>query len=165
MLAPPSSRKFFSYITGNRFPPIAYGFVLTVFPGWLTVAGWQAFAASGGFLTGTIIQGLIVMNHPDYNFQRWHGTLLFWAVILVAVLVNTIMLNLLPKIESVILVIHVLGFFAILIPLVYMAPHGTASDVFTVFVNGGGWKTTGLSFFVGITGNVFAFLGKPSFTS
>ncbi|KAI4187238.1 MAG: hypothetical protein L6R41_002956, partial [Letrouitia leprolyta] len=43
-----------------------------------------------------------------------------------------------------------------------MAPHGTASDVFTVFVNGGGWKTTGLSFFVGITGNVFAFLGADA---
>ncbi|KAL9023162.1 MAG: hypothetical protein Q9196_007359 [Gyalolechia fulgens] len=94
------------------------------------------------------------MNNPDYNFQRWHGTLLFWAVILVGVLVNTVMLSLLPKIESVILILHVLGFFAILIPLVYMAPHGTASDVFTVFVNGGGWKTTGLSFFVGISGNM-----------
>lgn len=159
MLAPPSSRKFFSYIIGIDSFPIDRSIILTILLGWLTVAGWQAFAASGGYLSGTIIQGLIVMNNPDYNFERWHGTLLFWAVILIGVLVNTVMLSLLPKIESVILIIHILGFFAILIPLVYMAPHGTASDVFTVFVNGGGWKTTGLSFFVGITGNVFAFLG------
>ncbi|KAL9599546.1 MAG: hypothetical protein Q9219_003790 [cf. Caloplaca sp. 3 TL-2023] len=136
--------------------------MLTIIPGWLTVAGWQAFAASGGYLTGTIFQGLIVLCKPDYQFERWHGTLLFWAVILLGVFVNTVMLSVLPKLEGVILIIHVLGFFGILIPLVYMAPHGTAADVFTTFINGGGWKTTGLSFFVGLTGNVFAFLGTDA---
>lgn len=99
------------------------------------------------------------MNRPDYNFQRWHGTLLFWAVIFIAVLVNTVIINALPKIEGFILVIHILGFFALLTPLVYLGPHGTAADVFTVFLNEGGWPTQGLSLCVGIIGNVFAFLG------
>ena len=139
--------------------------LFTTIPGWLTVAGWQAFTASGGYLCGTLIQGLIVLNNPDYDFQRWHGTLLFWAVIFVGVLVNTVMLSLLPKLECLILIIHVLGFFGVLIPLVYMAPHGTASEVFTMFLNEGGWQTTGLSFFIGLTGNVFAFLGMSSFLS
>ncbi|KAL9000335.1 MAG: hypothetical protein Q9169_001052 [Polycauliona sp. 2 TL-2023] len=49
-----------------------------------------------------------------------------------------------------------------MIPLVYMAPHGSATDVFTLFVNAGGWQTTGLSFFVGIYGNVFSFLGTDA---
>lgn len=111
-----------------------------------------------------MIQGLIVLNNPGYHFQRWHGTLLFWAVIFVAVLVNTVISSLLPKLECLILIIHVLGFFAILIPLVYMGPHGSASDVFTMFLNEGGWQTTGLSFFVGLVGNVFSFLGKVSHT-
>lgn len=128
--------------------------------GWLTVVGWQALVASGGFLCGTLIQGLIVLNHPGYVFERWHGTLLFWAVLLVAIFVNTIISSLLPKIEGLILILHVLGFFAILIPLVYMAPHGSASDVFTLFLNEGGWSTQGLSFFVGLVGSVFSFLGE-----
>ncbi|KAI4267972.1 MAG: hypothetical protein L6R38_008013 [Xanthoria sp. 2 TBL-2021] len=145
MLAPPSSRRFLSYITG-----------------WLNVIGWQAFLASGAYLCATIIQGLIVLNYPEYNAQRWHGTLLLWSVICVAVLVNTVIVSLLPKLECVILIIHVLGFFAVMIPLVYMAPHGSAKDVFTLFVNGGGWQTTGLSFFVGLYGNVFAFLGTDA---
>ncbi|MCJ1261565.1 hypothetical protein MMC22_001430 [Lobaria immixta] len=127
--------------------------------GWLTVAGWQALVASGGFLCGTLIQGLIVLNHPGYVFERWHGTMLFWAVLLVAIFVNTIISSLLPKIEGVILILHVLGFFAVMIPLVYMAPHGSASDVFTIFLNEGGWSTQGLSFFVGLLGSVFSFLG------
>ncbi|KAL8752452.1 MAG: hypothetical protein Q9184_005731 [Pyrenodesmia sp. 2 TL-2023] len=130
--------------------------------GWLTVAGWQAFTASGGYLCGTLIQGLIALNNPEYNFQRWHGTLLFWAVILVVVIVNTVISSLLPKLECLILIIHVLGFFAILIPLVYMAPHGNATEVFTTFLNQGGWQTTGLSFFIGLQGTVFAFLGADA---
>ena len=142
MLAPRSSRKFLSFLTG-----------------WLTVTGWQASVASGGYLSGTLIQGMIVLNYPNYNFQQWHGTLLLWAVILIAVFINTVVSSLLPMLEAIILIIHVLGFFAILIPLVYMGSAGSASSVFTSFINDGGWSTQGLSFFVGLIGNVFAFLG------
>ena len=145
MLAPRSSRKFLSFLTG-----------------WLTVTGWQASVASGGYLSGTLIQGMIVLNHPQYNPQRWQGTFLLWAVILVAVFINTVISSLLPMLEGLILIIHVLGFFAIMIPLVYTSSHGSASTVFTSFVNEGGWSSQGLSFWVGIIGNVFAFLGEPS---
>ncbi|KAL8649564.1 MAG: hypothetical protein Q9210_004328 [Variospora velana] len=127
-------------------------------PGFLSVVGWQFVTASGAFLCGTLIQGLVALTNPTYMPERWHGTLLLWAVIFVAVIVNTVLSNLLPKLECLILIIHVLGFFAVLIPLVYMAPHGDAASVFTVFVNQGGWPTTGLSFMVGLTGNVYAFL-------
>ena len=143
MLAPRSCAKFLSYITG-----------------WLTVGGWQAAVASGGFLTGTLIQGLIALTVPSYNPKSWHGTLLFWAVIFFAVFINTIVSSLLPKFEGLILILHIIGFFAILIPLVYLGPHGSADEVFTTFLNGGGWPTQGLSFFVGLIGNVFAFVGK-----
>ncbi|KAL8900184.1 MAG: hypothetical protein Q9207_005820 [Kuettlingeria erythrocarpa] len=145
----------------SLFPDQRWRF-LSYITGWLTVAGWQFFTASGGYLSGTLIQGLITLNNPEYNFQRWHGTLLFWAVILVAVIVNTVVASLLPKLECLILIIHVLGFFAIVIPLVYMAPHGNATEVFTMFLNEGGWQTTGLSFFIGLQGNVFAFLGADA---
>jgi len=145
MLAPRSSRKFLSFLTG-----------------WFTVTGWQASVAGGGYLSGTMIQGLLVLNYPAYDWKQWHGTLLLWAVILVAVFINTVVSSALPMLESIILILHVLGFFAIVIPLVYMSSHGSASDVFTSFVNEGGWSTQGLSFFVGIIGNVFAFLGMSS---
>lgn len=128
--------------------------------GWLTVTGWQAIVASGGYLCGTLIQGLIVLNHPTYTFERWHGTLLFWAVLFLAFIINTVLSSLLPKFEVLILLIHTLGFFVILIPLVHLAPHGTPSDVFKLFINGGGWPTMGLSFFVGLLGTVFSFLGS-----
>ena len=130
--------------------------------GWLTCLGWQSATASSAFLGGTMIQGLIVLNNPDYEPQRWQGTLLFYAMILVAVIFNTWLVRYLPKIEGLVLIIHIAGFFGVLIPLVYLAPHGSSKDVFTQFVNGGGWSTQGLSFFVGIVTGVYSFLGQCS---
>lgn len=143
MLAPRSSAKFLSYITG-----------------WLTVGGWQGAVASGGFLTGTLIQGLIVLTVPSYDPKGWQGTLLYWAVIFFAVFINTIVSSTLPKFEGLILILHIIGFFVILIPLVILGPHENSADVFKTWLNEGGWPTQGLSFFVGLVGNVFAFVGK-----
>lgn len=102
---------------------------------------------------------MAVLGNPNYTPKPWETTLLLWAVIFLAVFINTVVSRALPKIESLIMILHIVGFFAILIPLVYMAPQGKASDVFTVFMNGGGWPTTGLSFFIGLLGPVFAFGG------
>ena len=139
----------------NQQPVLIYG-------GWITCAGWQAAVAATGFFLATLTQGLVVENHSEYNFQRWHGTLLAWAAILLAVVFNTVLIRALPKVEGMVLVLHILGFVAIFIPLVYLAPHSTASEVFTVFLNGGNWNSQGLSFFIGLVGNASAFLGKSS---
>ena len=107
-----------------------------------------------------MLQGIIVLNRPSYEPQRWQGTLLFYAVMLFGVIFNTFLVKFLPKVEGLILIIHIAGFFGILIPLVHLAPHGSASDVFTQFSNGGEWSTQGLSFCIGIVTGVYAFLGQ-----
>ena len=106
-----------------------------------------------------MIQGLIVLTNPSYVPQAWHGTLLFWAVNAFSIGINSGGGKLLPRFEGLILILHILGFFAILIPVTYMADHGTATEVFTQFLNLGEWPSQGLSFFVGIMGCVFAFVG------
>ncbi|TVY55613.1 Choline transport protein [Lachnellula suecica] len=145
ILAPANCAKFLSYITG-----------------WLTVIGWQAGQASVAFISASMIQGMVVLNHPEYTPTRWQGTLIFYAVIAFIVFINTYLARWLPKIEGAVLCVHILGFFAILIPLVYLAPHGSTTDVFATFINGGGWNTDGVSFFVGLTTSVFSFLGADS---
>ena len=76
--------------------------------------------------------------------------------------INTFLSGILPAIEVVILILHVLSFFAILIPLVYLAPsHNSAKDVFTTWINSG-WPTQALSFFIGIQGNALAFVGSDA---
>jgi choline transport protein len=103
-----------------------------------------------------------VLADPTYNFQVWHGVLLYWGLILFSVVINTVVSSLLPKFEGLILILHILGFFAIMFPLIILGPHASASEVFQTFVNGGNWPTNGLSFMVGLLGNVFAFFGADA---
>ncbi|KAJ6446454.1 GABA permease [Purpureocillium lavendulum] len=142
MLAPRSCSKVLSYVTG-----------------WLAVGGWQGTVATGSYLCGSMIQGLIIMTVSSYDPQPYQGTLLSWAVAGFCVFINVLASIWLPRFESLILVLHIGGFFAILIPVVVLGPHSDATTVFTTFQNGGGWPTQGLSFFVGMIGQVFAFVG------
>jgi choline transport protein len=119
---------------------------------------WQACLASTSYLGGTIIQGLLVLNYPTYGFQRWHGTLLLFAVTLFAFFFNTYLAAQLPKVEGAVLILHIVGFFGILITLTYLAPHGSSKDVFATYLTLGGYGP-GTSFFVGLITTVFAFLG------
>ncbi|TRX90034.1 hypothetical protein FHL15_009135 [Xylaria flabelliformis] len=112
--------------------------------------------------TGTIIQGLIILNYPDYEPQNFHGALLAWAVIAVCIFVNTVVAGLLPVLEGLILLIHVLGFIAILIALVYLSPHSSAEDVFFRPLNEGNWPSQGLSYLIGFIGNVATFVGADA---
>lgn len=115
--------------------------------------------AATAYVTGTLIQGLLILNYPSYDYQRWHATLLFYAVVAGGLFINTYLGRLLPQIESLVLFFHILGFFGILIPLVYLSPHQSAKEVFTTFYNGGGWSSNGLSFFVGLVTAMDAFPG------
>ncbi|KAH7069133.1 amino acid/polyamine transporter I [Paraphoma chrysanthemicola] len=144
MLAPKSSRKFLSFITG-----------------WVTLIGWQATTASSAYLAGTVLQSTILMLQPNYAPKPYQAMLLGWAVLAFAVLINTVGSKTLAHFEGLILILHILGFFAILIPLVYLSQHNDAS-IFTTFVNSGGWSTQGLSFMVGLPSSVFALVGVDS---
>ena len=109
-----------------------------------------------------VIEGLTVLFAPGYHYERWQGTLIIITVATFSVLFNTFLARHLPKIELFMLACHVLGFFAILIPLWVCGPHNSASDVFTMFTNSGGWPSTGLSCLVGLTAPVFSLIGPDS---
>ncbi|KAI4862311.1 amino acid transporter [Hypoxylon rubiginosum] len=148
MLAPSSARKFLGYMTG-----------------WLTITGWQATVASAAYLTGTMIQGLILLTHPDYEqpAQNWHGTLLLWGVILLSYTINTAIGMLLATFEGLVFFLHILGFFGVLLSMVLLkSEHASSEDVFNTFFNSGDWQTQGLSFCIGILGIVYAFVGGGS---
>lgn len=100
------------------------------------------------------------MTNPSYDSKPWHTVLLLWAAIGFAVFVNAVIGRLLPRVEGLILVVHILGFFAVILPLIFFGPHQDASEVFRTFLNKGNFTTEGLSFMVGIAGTAFPFLGK-----
>lgn len=130
--------------------------------GWLCVLGWQAGSAAGCYLAGTEIQGLIILNHPNYVPQRWHGSLIAIALVFFSLFINTILARNLPSIEGLILVLHIFGFIAILIPLWLLAPLSSAHEVFTTFNDGGDWRSMGLAVLIGILSPQLALIGPDA---
>ncbi|KAK3718751.1 hypothetical protein LTR37_004970 [Vermiconidia calcicola] len=128
--------------------------------GWITFWGWQLTTASPAYLAATMIQALAVLNYPDtYVYQQYHGTLIYWCIILLGVVVNVGFAKWLPRLEGFLFIWHVVGFFAVLIPLVYLAPQTSAEFVFSSTVNSGQWPNYGISFCVGLIVNTFPFVG------
>ncbi|KAI4285961.1 MAG: hypothetical protein L6R38_000254 [Xanthoria sp. 2 TBL-2021] len=133
--APPSVQKFLSFLTG-----------------WLATLAWQTGIASGSYLTASQIQSLMLLNDLSYVFERWHGTLLIIAIATVAICLNVFFSKQLPQIEIFMLILHFVGFFAIVIALWVTASRTPAKVVFTEFRNNGGWPDLGLSVLIGLTG-------------
>nr|POF04539.1 putative amino-acid permease pb24d3.02c [Quercus suber] len=143
--APKSAQKFLSFVTG-----------------WLCVLGWQVNIASGSYLVALQLQGIIVLNNEGYVAQPWHATLMIIAVAIIAICFNTFFAKKLPLIEGLILIIHIFGFFGILIPLWALSPRAPAKEVFTEFTNVNGWPTQGLACLVGIIGPMYSLIGPDS---
>jgi len=143
--APRRAQKFISYLCG-----------------WTSVLGWQVGLASLTFLVGTMIQGLIILNVETYIPHPWHGTMLVIAIVAFCIIFNTFLARRLPMVEGIVLIVHILGFFAVLIPLWVLAPRNSAASVFTEFTNLGGWNSQGLSFMVGLLAPIYTLIGADS---
>ncbi|KAH7127234.1 amino acid/polyamine transporter I [Dendryphion nanum] len=145
MIAPKKWKNFLSYLTA-----------------WLTLLAWQAMAASIACFLATLTQGMIVLTRPDYVSHPWHTVLLMWAYMGLAVAVNSSTSRILASFEGMALILHLAGFFCILVPLVYYAPKTDAVSVFTTFLNGGGWSSQIISVFVGLPASAGPLLGADS---
>lgn len=87
---------------------------------------------------------------PSYTWDGWRGTLLVIGIVVFSVLFNTVLAARLPFIEGILLILHVAGLFAIIIPLWVMAPIGNARDVLIEFEDNGNWGNTGVSTLIGL---------------
>lgn len=102
-------------------------------------------------MVGSTMQGLIALNVKDYVWHPYHGTLLTIAAITFSIAFNTVLARKLPLIEGIVLILHLAGLFAIIIPLWVMAPRANARTALLDFTNYGGWPSTGLSAMIGLT--------------
>lgn len=89
------------YRWAAELAPKKYFRIVSWIFGWVTFWGWQLTTASPAYLGATIIQAMLVLNYPEsYVFHRWHGTLIYWAIILLGVIVNACFAKWLPKLEG-----------------------------------------------------------------
>src|SRR6266536_214667 len=84
----------------------------------MSTLSWQAGNASGSFLTGTIVQALITLNHDTYEAQSYQGTLLVFAMVVVLYIVNIWAAQVWPKIQNGLMILHILGFLVVIIVMV-----------------------------------------------
>lgn len=85
---------------------------------------------------------------------------MMYACLLLVVAVNTIGARLLPQVEHLVLILHTLGFLAILIPLTAMASKSSGSFVFSTFdASETGWNSNGVAWFVGLISTNLPFVG------
>lgn len=135
---------------------------LTASTGWMCAIGWQAAIATTAFASAQQLQGLIALNLSSYTVQGWQSALFTIAITTFAVVWNTVLASKLPSIENVVLVLHVLGFFAFVIVLWVMGPSSDPKATWTHFEDNSGWGNVGLSTLVGILGPIVTLIGSDS---
>ena len=79
--------------------------------------GWQVGLTGGSLIASQQFEALIVLANPDYVIKGWHGSLLTIAVTMFAIVCNTVLIRKLPLLEGIVMVLHVFGFFAVLVAL------------------------------------------------
>lgn len=66
--------------------------------------------------------------------------------------------------EGLVLLLHVAGFFGIMVPLWVLAPRSPSKQVWTVFEDANGWGNVGLACLVGMNSPVLSLLGADAAT-
>jgi choline transport protein len=123
---------------------------------------WLAGTAGGSFIMGTLIQGTLTAYQPSYVPQRWQGTLFVFATSVVEGLINIYGVNFLPRLQTIMIFPHGLGWIAVIAFLASLAEHTSAHDVFLNFTSNGGWEPIGLSVMVGQITSVYMLILSDS---
>ena len=125
--------------------------------------GWISFTASAPFLAATMIQGLIILNLPSYNPQRWQGGLLYWALVGLSTIINIWGSRLLSVVEGLSLFVHLAAFLANFIVILVVTPaKNPASFVFTLYENNSGWSSDGVAWSIGMLSSCYVLTGQLS---
>lgn len=112
-------------------------------------------------LVGTLIQGVISINKPEYTSPRWHGTLLTMGAIAISLLANVYGNRALPHWQNAAFALHCLVYLAVVIPVWVYAPRAPIADVFTDFQDLGGWGLP-LAIMIGQTSGINPLTGVDS---
>ncbi|KAG9192505.1 hypothetical protein G6011_11239 [Alternaria panax] len=133
--------------------------------GWISVFAWQTFTASAPFLGATMLQGIIVLNYPDYSYQRWHGTMLYWAFLGLATLVNVFAIRSMQWILHATFALHVVLWLVLVVVICVVSPtKHSAEFIFATYINESGWSSDGVAFSIGLLSSTYVLAGYDSAT-
>lgn len=107
-----------------------------------------------------MIQGLAILNYPEYEPQRWHLTLIIIGMLVVEALMNMYTFWLIPWLELLAGIMHIGLFVIFLVVLVALAPRHSADYVFLTTTSVSGWNSTFVSWNIGLLTPAWGFVGE-----
>lgn len=143
----------------SEFAPASCQRFLSYSAGWMSTLGWLASTASSVFVCSTLIQSLVEITNVEFVFPNWQYTLMSIAFLVITIFFNTWGAKSLPAIETASLIGHILCFVVTIVPLWVMCPKNSATEVFTSFVDNGGWGNIGTACLVSQVSVLYCNLG------
>lgn len=127
----------------------------------MSVFAWiTATAASPAYLAN-VVQGLLIFNYESYEPQRWHGTLIMWAFVIVPVLCNFWFRKLLNTLEMIGGICHFVFLVISVITLAVLARRSTADFVFNTLTHDlSGWTNPAIAWSIGLLTVTFPITGE-----
>lgn len=133
---------------------------ITWLQGWTTWFAWISLVCGSANFTAYILQGIAIMNYPEYNPERWHTTLIIFALMLVQTLMNLYTWRCIPILEVIAGILHIVLFVIFIAVLLAMAPKQSAKFVFLESTPpSSGWTSTFISWNLGLIAPVWGFVG------
>ncbi|KAK2788386.1 hypothetical protein FQN52_006710 [Onygenales sp. PD_12] len=142
LLAPEKQRKFITWMQG-----------------WVTWFAWVTALAGSTSGEAAVLQGLISTNYPDYVPERWHLTLIMYALLITVGLVNMYAFWLIPWLELASGVMHVVLWIIFVVVLVTLGPRHKADFVFFEGGAQSGWTSSFVAFNLGMLVPAWGFIG------
>jgi hypothetical protein len=106
-------------------------------------------------MIGNQILGLVSFNRETYHIERYQGTLLTWAVLIIPIIINIYARRILAVIEVAAGIMHIVFLPVTIAVLVALAPRNPNEFVWNTFVSGiSGWSSPGVAWAVGLLGVV-----------
>ncbi|GMK58672.1 hypothetical protein CspeluHIS016_0601140 [Cutaneotrichosporon spelunceum] len=138
--------------------PVRLRVGLSFVAGWTATTGWIALVAANSIMTSNFVMGIISLLHPTFASQPYQIFLLYLAMTLLAYLLNTFAVRLLPYIDTGAMVWSMLGIVTVMITLLACASpaYQPAKAVFATWTNSTGWPD-GMAFMLALLQSVLGF--------
>lgn len=100
-------------------------------------------------MLGSVLQCMVIVLDENYVVKAYQSFLLALAAIIIAYIGNVYGARFLPYWQNALFMVHIMVFFAYIIPIWVNAPVATQEQVWQEFDSLGGWSPMGLSVMVG----------------
>ena len=108
---------------------------------------------------------MISLSYPDWEIKGWHTLLIMYAYLIVFGAMNMYLFWIIPWVEFLAGILHVILWIVFATVLLTLAPRHTTDFVFWEHTNQSGWDNNYVAFNLGIILITWGFVGRRHFTN